>query len=77
MSDARDQYRARQLGEHSRSDHPTRAEVVVTGIEMDFWDIVAHLIKWEFALLMALLLMTAVLLVVAVIVGALFGWPLF
>jgi hypothetical protein len=61
--------------ENSKNDETTsRQEVVVTGIEVPFWDIVATLIWWALAAIPAALILSFVIGIAMFLFGAFFGW---
>ena len=61
--------------ENNKNDETTsRQEVVVTGIEVPFWDIVATLIWWALAAIPAALILSFVIGIAMFLFGAFFGW---
>ena len=62
------------MTENNNSDTPVaRQEVLITGIEVPFWDAVGILIWWALAAIPAVLILSVIFGVAGLVLGGLFG----
>ena len=57
----------------NNNDRASRQEVLITGIEIPFWDVVGILIWWALAAIPAVILLSVIFAIGGAVLGGLFG----